>query len=290
MAIDIPQDWAKGKAEYFQLTGEKKPKEAVAKFFSTSHTGLSGSLDKLCGDWEKRSNKDKTAKEYQKLKAAFESAADKYCTLLDGLIKVEATKTTTAMKVEGDKLVQEKWKTASYRGLKMLKAKLDNYKAVFEKKYQDMVQSEQREADQEYKQKTQAQQSLQRLMDMEKTFLIGLTAGYKRLVSAAQAIKSTPTVEVWNREFGNNEAARSLTTALALYQNIQKTAQRENVQLTPQQTQLLQETMHYRQQLDPWANGNKRAMANGLTGDEILGELKTVTAIGKACAAHFRIG
>jgi hypothetical protein len=289
MALDPVQDWAKGKDEYFALTGEKKPRESMFKFFTTTHTGLTKSIEKMTTDWTTRAVKEKTAKNFASLKKDYESAASKYCTLLEDLIKKEAVKTVVAQKVQNNQVVTEKWKTDNYRGLKMLKAKLDNYKASFERRYQDLLMMERNAGALEDENTSETQKSLLRLTEMEKTFLVGLKSGYTRLVSAAQAIKATPTVEVWNREFGTNEAARSLTTALGLYSNIDKTSARLNLPLTPKQTQMVQVTAQYKTQLDAWANGSKRSLPNGTSADQVLAELKTVTAIGKQCAAHFGI-
>lgn len=289
MALKPVEDWAKGKDEYLALTGEKKPREPVAKFFSTSHTGLSKSISKCSAEWEARDPKERTAKNFEKIKRDFDSAAATYIQLLQGLIDKEAKNATVWSSVKDGKVVSEKWKTDSYRGLKMLKAKLENYKVLFERKFQDLAATERTQSEQDQKESF-AEKSMIKFREMEKTFDLGLSVGFKRLNAAAQAIKATPTVEVWNREFGQKgEAARSLTTALGLYKNIDKTAKQLNIPLTTKQQQLLQDTQQFVTQLSPWADGAKRTLPEGTNKDQVLAELKQVTAIGKACAAHFGV-
>ena len=43
---DHATEWEAAKTAYFNLTGEKKPKEVFVKFFTTSHTKLSGTIKK----------------------------------------------------------------------------------------------------------------------------------------------------------------------------------------------------------------------------------------------------
>lgn len=289
MALKPVEDWAKGKQEYFAVTGEKKPREPVLKFFSTSHTGLSKSIAKCTEEWEARAPKERTAKNFEKIKREYESAAGEYIRLLEGLIDKESRNTQVWSSVKDGKIVSEKWKTESYRGLKMLKAKLENYKVLFERKYQDLAATERTQSESDQKESF-AEKSMIKFREMEKTFNLGLSVGFKRLNAAAQAIKATPTVEVWNREFGQKgEAARSLTTALGLYKNLDKTARQLNIELTPKQQQLLQQTQQFVTQLSPWADGAKRSLPDGTDKDQILAELKQVTTIGKACAAHFGV-
>lgn len=297
MSIDAVTDWEKAKEEFFKLTGEKKPRETVAKFFSTSHTGLTKTIAACSVEWLKRHPKDKTAKNYTPLKANFESAANKYCTTLQELIDAEAKKTVVTKVYEGNKVVTEKWKTDSYRGLKMLKAKLEGYKASFAKQLEDIAQGERLTAQRGKEEMSQLEQSFRRMQEAEKSFRVGLVAGYKRLQAAVQAVKATPTVAVWNREFGDSDGARSLTTHLGLYDNFEKMVRKVqekqpqlNANMTQEQMNLLNVTKRLRVRLDPWANGDRKTLPLETTEAEILKELKIVSALGKEAAQELGIG
>lgn len=281
MAIDIVADWEKGKAEFEALTGEKKPRESFLKFFRTTHTGLTKSLEACTDDFFKKlSPAQRTPREFAVRVKAYRAAADKYCSLLEDLIEKEAEKTITQGTIKDGKQEVEKIKTKMYRGLKMLQAKLENYTANFEHKHQLLLGAEQK---------------LDRIRKLEKIFDVGLKHGLKRLLSAVQAIKAKPTIESWNYEFGGNEAARTLTTALSSYRGIQKEydyldqiAKSKGVEgpgeMSDTQKMMLARTMRWYKALTPWADGKLRSLPEGA---DVLSELKKVTIIAKAMAKDF---
>ena len=282
MALNPVEDWKTAKDEFFKLTGEKKPREAMLKFFSTTHTGLSSNIKEL-GEFSALPNNKRTASAYLKLKNSYAASASGYCTLLENLIKVEATKTGVQGSVKDDKVVMEKVKTDMYRGLKMLKSKLDNYKSAYEVLYKNFVENEQKQksgaADVPSDQTNQA-----RIDSVEKNFEVRLQNGFNRFKAASQAVKATPTVDVWNREFGQNEAVRSLTTALAAYKTIKTELEKGNFAMSAERLKLYNETRHWITELTPWGDGAKRALGQG---DNVLAELQTVSTKVKACGAVF---
>jgi hypothetical protein len=266
MAVKPPEDWAKAKEEYYALTGIKKPREKVALFFKTSHTGLSKAIQDIA-DFDDLKPKDKTLRKFEKLRADYESASKDYIKLLTKLIDDEDEKTITQGEFTGMKLELKKVKTDMYRGLKMLKAKLENYSTMYEVKSRIL---------------TDLEAELDKIERLEGQFEVLLKNGVKRFTAAAQAVKSTPTVEVWNREFGNQDGARSLTTALGAFRAIEKEADKTGLQLTDHQQHMLALTNHWIAQLSPWADGDRRTLSEG---DDVLAELKAVSAVVKQCVA-----
>jgi hypothetical protein len=281
MAINIPQDWQTGKDEYYKLTGEKKPREKIAKFFTTSHTGIHSLLDDLA-DFSQKAPNQKTAENYLKLKQKYDKAATEYINQLQTLITEESKKTQTGFVVKGDnELGIAKFKTDSYRGLKMLKTKLESYKANFEVHYRTYLIADENKKKVENASFAEGT-NRSRVETVEKSFEVRMKNGFARFKAASNALKATPTVEVWNREFTTNEAVRSLTTALAAYKTIKTELEKSNLQLSQEQQRLLLLTTHWYQELAPWGDGAKRKLNQG---DNVALERDQASQKVKACAA-----
>lgn len=288
MSMVMTEDWAKAKVEFNALTGEKKPRPELVKFFESHHTGLSKSLWECTKGFESLGPKLKNAAELRSRVGKFKEYADKYCKMLTVEIDNQAKKTFTAQQLSQDGLLEPvKMKTNMFKGLKMLRSKLDNYQASL------LGAIEQRLG---------IEQKMGVIERLEKMFAQQLTIGIKRFAAASKAVKATPSVEVWNREFGDQDAARSLTTALGTYRAIEKQVNAANQKaaetgqqgdmkaMSENQKLMLAKTLKWIQVLKPWADGNKRQMAENTTPDALIHELKTVSGFVKSCAADFHIG
>ncbi len=283
MGLDPVVDWRTARDEFLALTNEKKPKEPIVKFFSSNNVKISSAIEAL-QQFRNLPTEQRTAAVYLKLKGSYEKAAIDYCDLLEKMIKAEAEKTREYAEWKDDKVVYEKRKTALYRGLKMLKAKLENYKALYVVMHRTYVEVEAK-AKSGLPDSPSDKPNLARIDSIEKNFEVRLKVGFTRFAAAAQAIKSTPTVAVWNREFGDaGEAARSLTTALAAYKTIKTELDKGNFKMSPERQQRLDLTAHWAVELAPWGNGDKRVLAADAN---VLEELKTISGKVKQCSAAF---
>lgn len=188
------QDWSDAKDEYYRLTRQKKPRESFLKFFSTSHTGLSSSIEALA-HWKLRREEDQTVKAYVGLLEDYRKAMDKYLKTLDKLIKEEEKKNPKRSPAQDDDLKM----SDMLKGLEMLKAKLEKYRASFELKLKELNQ--------------EAAQTSQRDRLVAVT-LLEMKRGFAHFRAAAKTVAVTPTLEVYNREFGTGKAAVKLEAAL----------------------------------------------------------------------------
>lgn len=263
---DLAADWAKAKDDYFALTGEKKPRESFAKFFSTSHTNLSKTIGKLAELKEKKPYPDK-AKDYRKLVGEFKSASASYNATLEKLIAEEKKQTIKMSSVKEDAIVVEKITTARLKGMKMLKTRLEDYSATFEQlsaQFDSMANGE-----------TLVQR-------VEGTLAIGLKKGAKRALAASAAIKAKPTVAVWNAEM--DDGVRSLTTALGAFKTLDKEYTKQNLPVPPHVVRDLNKANTWIVTLTPWASGAKRTLNDGA---DVMAELKPMMVEVKACIAAF---
>lgn len=230
MGTAFVNDWAVAKDEYYKLTGEKKPRESFAKFFSTSHTGLTSSIEALTVKWELRAEKDQTVMKYVTLLDDYREAMDKYVVTLDKLIKEESKKTKT-LKVPNHE--PEAKETDMFKGLEMLKGKLEKYRSSFELKLKKLSVESAIDSEQERQKET-------RILEMQR--------GYRHFESAAKAILATPTLEVYNREFGTNKAAAKLVGAL------------EHELRVSQNSQDKERAAEWINKLSPWVTGDRRKL------------------------------
>jgi hypothetical protein len=118
------EDWKRAKKEFETLTGKKKPSGRFLKVFHSS--GLEsalktcdGCIEGLDKNWDKGDEKRKKSQDdMRKAIDAYKKAAKKYDGELDDAIVAE--------------MFGKDEKTVYYRGLKMLRAKLEQYGASYE--------------------------------------------------------------------------------------------------------------------------------------------------------------
>lgn len=254
---DPVADWNTAKAEYKALTNEHKPKEKSMGIFETGHTGLSKSIEKA---YEYQRQPNAKAKNFQEYFDSFSKAADSYCKLLQ--------------KALDDEKGVLNLKTDKYRGLKMLKAKLDGYKAAFKLDLQQLQDRESRLGANEQIQ-TQAMAGVTKSI-----------AGYK---AAEKTIKAIATVAVYDREMQTGEAVRKLATALRSFQMVEANYKKQNMNAPDILKKQFGDATKFITLLTPWASGNKMTLPVTTTKDGVLQELKSATTIVKGCADAFGI-
>src|SRR5947209_230678 len=99
MAWPYNEEWKNTKTAYFNLTGEKKPKETFAKFFETSHTKLSITIKKIDEIMDPKKMPRNAKEDAEKLKkltsavAEFKKSTSEYLNLLTKLIEDEKKNT-----------------------------------------------------------------------------------------------------------------------------------------------------------------------------------------------------
>lgn len=262
--MDFVKDWENAKSEYHKLTGEKKPRESVMKFFSTSHTGLSSTIEALTTKWAVRKDKEKNVKTYVGLLDKYRTSMDTYLKTLNKLIDEESKKTIV---LPSDKKGGEVVKTNMYRGLKMLKTKLESYRAAFELQLKNLNHE-------------QAQTS--EVVKLEGTFVDAMKSGFARFRAAVKTIAATPTVEVYNREFGPGGAVKTLSDALNLYNAIA-----DKLTTTAQQEKLKQ-ARKWKDALEPWTSGDKKQIKSGGK-DVVLKEVKAAAVMVDKCSKEYKI-
>lgn len=280
MAIDIPADWAKGKDEYFALTKEKKPRPSFLKFFKTTHTGLTKSIQAVAA-FDSLPSKDKTYKKLKGLVDKYKKESQSYIKLLNSLIEEEDKLTAKGMEVTDEGLKPAVLKTNRLKGLKMLKAKLQNYASHY---------------DVALTLRKSMEEGVGKMELFQRQFEVGMKNGFNRFAAASKTVKATPTVEVWNREFSSQDAVRSLTTAMSSYRAMEKQIEylqsidpNDTTALTSEQDRMLKLTKVWFQKLSPWADGNgePRKMNDTRTKEELLAELKKCSTMVKQCKSAF---
>jgi hypothetical protein len=279
--MSYTDDWKKAKQAYFTLTGEKKPKEKFLKFFSTSHTKLSGSIAN-CEEWLDWQPPSKTKADLAKLLeidnqkrigkalAEFEAASDAYIRELDKLITEEKKLTFKDKEDESNKMT-----TPRLKGLKMLKTRLESYLAGFKRKEMD------RRANID---------GWSRLETYEKGLKLGLKKGFTTARAATAAIRANPTVKTWNAEM--DQGFRTLTTALVVYETLVKMYANEEREVPPNLRKEAEQAKTWITRLSTWAN-DKRVLE--LKEDDkvpeqlkVLEELKPAAQALKECLAVYK--
>ncbi len=276
MANDA-QEWETLKTAYFRLTGEKKPKEAFLKVFSTSHTKLSGSLkavDKALNTTARNAKDDAEKLKNARIAVAeFKVSSAEYLKLLEKLIIEEKKSTIKPEGREGE--ANMKKTTARYKGMKMLKTKLEEYQAQFQ------IQIATFET---------AGKGWDVIQRTEHTLKVVLQKAFKTAATISAAIKANPTVETWNATMGSDSAGiRSLTTALKAFKQLDDTCREQHKPVPDYVTKDLERANHWIATLAPWANGDKRTLkVDANPKPDILAELKLAMTQVKLCMEAFR--
>ncbi|MBS1983518.1 MAG: hypothetical protein JST16_05040 [Bdellovibrionales bacterium] len=260
MALTYRADWERAKNDYVALTKEHKPKEKTLGIMKTGHTGLHKTLEKACDYTDVKKQKVQKAKEFAKLTEAFAKEADSYITLLEKTLKEEKPDANAP-------------KTDKYRGLKMLKTKLESYKVGFKLEHQRISEDEQKIGQME-------QFGTQIRASLEKNF-----SAYK---AAEKTIKAAASVAIYDRDMQN--AARCITTALGQYKLIEQNYKQRKVEPVNSLKQNFVDAEKFVALLTPWASGDKATLSAKATSADVLAALKEATTIVKACAQTFNIG
>jgi hypothetical protein len=133
MPAALAKRWAAAKKSFEAMTHQKKPKEKLAGFFKSSHTGLSGSIDgydKAFDAAEKAKtdlfNKKITLEAALKALNAAKAKEAAFVTAKGTYLKTLATEIKKETDKEAD--VKSVWE----RGLKFLQKELESYEAIMD--------------------------------------------------------------------------------------------------------------------------------------------------------------
>ena len=273
---DHATEWEAAKTAYFNLTGEKKPKEVFVKFFTTSHTKLSGTIkkcDKLANEGvvtEKKASPKAFAarlKDFESAFTEFKSSTNEYITLLEKLILDEKKNKLIGLD-EQNQLV--KVTTDRQKGLKMLKTKLQDFHST----YAQLAIN--------YMADAKGMDAIQRTEVLLGT---GIKKGFTKAAACSAAIKANPTVATYNTEM--DQGIRTLTTALAAFKTLNKMYTNNQLPVPNEVTDNIVNANAWIVRLSPWATGAKRVLqAPNNAADEktvVLKELGDAMAEVKKC-------
>ena len=242
-------EWENAKTAYFNLTGEKKPKEVFVKFFTTSHTKLSGTIkkcDKLANEGgvtvSKASPKAFAArlKDFESAFTEFKSSTNEYITLLEKLILEEKKNKPKGLDEQN---VLVKMTTDRQKGLKMLKTKLQDFHST----YTQLAITYLADA-----------KNLDSIQKVEALLGAGIKKGFTKAAACSAAIKSNPTVANYNTEM--DQGIRSLTTALGTFKTLDKMYTNKNLPVPQEVTDNIVNANLWIVRLSPWADGAKRVL------------------------------
>jgi hypothetical protein len=257
------KDWATALQEFEQLAGVKKPRERFNKIMIMGFVDLGKNIEQLV-------KPGVPANQFKQLLDKYKNTAAHYIKELDEIIAEEDEKTQFEWIVNNRQVDVKKFKTDLLRGSKMLKAKLANYASQFDMTYTFL---------------SQQGSKLSKIQKLEENFVVMLKNGFKRFKNAEKTIKAMPTVEIWNREMGQ-DGIRTLTTALATYRAIQKELELTKTELSDAQKQMNAKAMEWKVKLDPWSDGAKKKLTGNFSKDAITNELKAVSTIVKQCGQN----
>jgi len=262
-SLQPERDWDTASDQYFKIVGEKTPSQG----FTNNHKGIAKLLE-LLKKIDAPGNKD-VEKDLLKFLVDFRAAKANYLKVLQALIDKE--KDTVVFEKKGPLLQKpdgsdKTQKTNKYRGLKMLKSKLESYESAVE-------------------QSILIRQTADNQTDKwVARYASGFNTALKRWQNSKDTIKATPTAEVWNQEL-KNDAIRSLTTALTPKYILKDFTAQNQGQLTEAQRGLVDEANRWVKVLTPWADGAKRQLPPDA---DVPKELAEVSAHVKRCQEAMR--
>jgi uncharacterized protein YdcH (DUF465 family) len=279
-------EWTAAKDEYYNLTGDKKAKDKkFANLFDTSHKKLLDAIAKVDvaldmpegtakqSDQEVKVLREEKLKKFKSAVAGFKSGSSDYLSLLGKNIEEEKKNTVKAVpnNTETGEAYSAKVTTARLKGLKVLKTKLELWKAAFD-----------------------SQISLRESMikgfgpreRIQATFKEGLKTAFKTALAASAAIKANPTVDNWNNQM-ESTGVRSVTTALKAFKQLKDLYEKDGLGVPDDIRNDVDKANTWITKLTPWASGNKQKLV-ATDNPDIVVELKAAMVEVKACMEAFK--
>ncbi len=217
-----------------------------------------------------------TAEKLKKFKSAvagFKTGSSDYLSLLGKQIEEEKKNTVKAVpnNPETGAVYSEKVTTARLKGLKVLKTKLELFKAAFESQI-GLIEA--------------MAKGLGARERIQHTFKEQMKTAFKTALAASAAIKADPTVKTWNTKM-ESEGVRSVTTALKAFKQLKDLYEKDGLPVPDDIRNDVAKANTWVTKLTPWASGNKQKL-DAADNPDIVAELKAAMVEVKSCMEAFK--